>query len=195
MMSSDRPGCSMRSTWVNGSSRAPNRDLVRRTPLATARTRPFRLVRMLMMRSASPSFWVRSTIPSSRYRLTQPFSRTPGCARPRRAAGHSPRYSAARGPVQRGEHRTHRGGRRVRVDAHPPPDPAADLAFHVRGGLRVAARGQRVLGVVEHPDVDADAGQRVTERGDGPVAGALYLARLAIHLDLHAERVLRVHHG
>ena len=73
---------------MNGSSRAPNRDLVRRTPLATARTRPFRLVRMLTMRSASPSFWVRSTIPSSRYRLTLPFSRTPGllpCAR--RAAG------------------------------------------------------------------------------------------------------------
>ncbi|CAM5256325.1 hypothetical protein SHIRM173S_12859 [Streptomyces hirsutus] len=28
------------STWENGSRRAPNLDFVRRTPLATARTRP-----------------------------------------------------------------------------------------------------------------------------------------------------------
>ena len=34
----------MRSTWVNGSSRAPKRDFVRRTPLATARIRPVLLV-------------------------------------------------------------------------------------------------------------------------------------------------------
>ena len=45
---------------------APNFDLVRRTPLATARTRPWRLVRTVMIRSASPSFCTRSTTPSSR---------------------------------------------------------------------------------------------------------------------------------
>ena len=41
-MSSERPVQSCRSTWLNGSSRAPNRDVVRRTPLPTARTRPVR---------------------------------------------------------------------------------------------------------------------------------------------------------
>src|SRR5215813_7059926 len=76
MMSSDRPGWISRSTWVNGSRRAPNRDLVRRTPLATARTRPFCRHSRVMMRSASPRFCVRSTTPSSRYPCTFPFSRT-----------------------------------------------------------------------------------------------------------------------
>ena len=61
---------------MNGSSRAPNRDFVRRTPLPTARMRPVRRVRMVTMRSASPSFWVRSTIPSSRYCPTRPLSLT-----------------------------------------------------------------------------------------------------------------------
>src|SRR5215831_12723254 len=75
-MSSDRPGWISTSTWVNGSRRAPNRDLVRRTPLATARTRPFCRHSRVMMRSASPRFCVRSTTPSSRYPCTFPFSRT-----------------------------------------------------------------------------------------------------------------------
>ena len=51
---------------MNGSSRAPKRLLVRRTPLATARTWPWCLVSRVMMRSASPSLWVRSTTASSR---------------------------------------------------------------------------------------------------------------------------------
>src|SRR5919205_3461695 len=66
-MSSERPVHSCRSTWLNGSSRAPNLLLVRRTPLATARTLPCRRVSTVMIRSASPSFCVRSTTPSSRY--------------------------------------------------------------------------------------------------------------------------------
>src|SRR3954468_11427098 len=66
-MSRLRPGKSWRSTWLNGSSRAPNLLLVRRTPLATARTLPCRRVRTVTIRSASPSFWVRRTTPSSRY--------------------------------------------------------------------------------------------------------------------------------
>ena len=41
-------------------------DRVRRTPLPTARTRPWLRVRRVTMRSASPSFWVRRTTPSSR---------------------------------------------------------------------------------------------------------------------------------
>jgi recombinational DNA repair protein (RecF pathway) len=39
---------------------------VRRTPLATARTSPCERVSRVMMRSASPSLWVRSTTASSR---------------------------------------------------------------------------------------------------------------------------------
>ena len=35
-----RPSCSTSATWLNGSSRAPTRERVRRTPLATAPTRP-----------------------------------------------------------------------------------------------------------------------------------------------------------
>src|SRR5919205_1572329 len=66
-MSSERPVHSCRSTWLNGSSRAPNLLLVRRTPLATARTLPCRRVSTVTIRSASPSFWVRRTTPSSRY--------------------------------------------------------------------------------------------------------------------------------
>src|SRR6476661_10531819 len=57
-----------------GSRREPNRDFVRRTPLATARTRPRVRVSIVMMRSASPSLWVRRTIASSRYRGMAPFS-------------------------------------------------------------------------------------------------------------------------
>src|SRR5437763_4152400 len=66
-MSRLRPVYSCRSTWLNGSSRAPNLLLVRRTPLATARTLPVRRVSTVTIRSASPSFCVRRTMPSSRY--------------------------------------------------------------------------------------------------------------------------------
>jgi hypothetical protein len=38
---------------------------VRRTPFATARTRPVRLVNIVTIRSASPSFVARSTTPES----------------------------------------------------------------------------------------------------------------------------------
>src|ERR671921_742714 len=66
-MSRLRPVHSCRSTWLNGSSRAPNLLFVRRTPLATARTLPYRRVSTVTIRSASPSFCVRRTTPSSRY--------------------------------------------------------------------------------------------------------------------------------
>src|SRR3954447_8541071 len=66
-MSRLRPVYSCRSTWLNGSSRAPNLLLVRRTPFATARTLPCRRGSTVTIRSASPSFWVRRTTPSSRY--------------------------------------------------------------------------------------------------------------------------------
>src|SRR5512132_2329377 len=76
-MSSVRPVASCTSIRVNGSSRAPNRDVVRRTPLATALSRPVPFVSSVTIRSASPSFWVRSTIASSRYKLTDSFSARP----------------------------------------------------------------------------------------------------------------------
>ena len=48
------------------SLRAPNLEVVLRTPLAMARTCPCSAVSRVMMRSASPSLWVRRTIASSR---------------------------------------------------------------------------------------------------------------------------------
>ena len=50
----------------NGSSRAPNLDFVRRTPLATPRIFPCRREKKVMILSASPRSWVRSTMASSR---------------------------------------------------------------------------------------------------------------------------------
>src|ERR1700736_6492377 len=176
--SSERPGCSMRSTCVNGSSRAPNRDFVRRTPLATARTRPVVRARMVMIRSASPSFWVRSTIPSSRYGCTRPLSRTMGSnrvkARKRGPCGRVPlprqawvtQGLAALAAVDGGQDGAHRGTGRVGVHADAPVDLAADLALHVRRGLGVGALGEGVLGVIQHPGLDAEGGQGVAEGGD-----------------------------
>src|SRR2546430_3681150 len=66
-----RPSATWMSTCPNGSSRAPNLDVVRRTPLATARTRPCRRVNNVMIRSDSPSFCTRSTTASSRYSLVR----------------------------------------------------------------------------------------------------------------------------
>src|SRR5690606_7568298 len=51
----------------NGSSRAPNREPVRRTPFATAWILQCCRLSIVTMRSASPSLWVRSTTASSRY--------------------------------------------------------------------------------------------------------------------------------
>src|ERR1700753_2948894 len=87
MVSSERPWYSSRSTWVNGSRRPPNRDLVRRTPLATARTRPVLRASTVTMWSASPSFCVRSTTPSSRYSCMGSWSRTAPTGRDMRAVG------------------------------------------------------------------------------------------------------------
>ena len=52
---SDLPGCSSRSQTLNGSRRPPQRDVVLRTPLTTASTRPSSRVNRRTMRSASPS--------------------------------------------------------------------------------------------------------------------------------------------
>ncbi len=60
------PSYSNNDTCTIGSSRDPKRDLVLRTPLATARTLPRPAVSRVTMRSASPSLIVRSTTPCSR---------------------------------------------------------------------------------------------------------------------------------
>src|SRR3954470_21940826 len=67
-MSRLRPTASCRSTGANGSRCEPKREVVRRTPLATARTMPCWRVSSVMMRSASASLCVRSTMASSLYR-------------------------------------------------------------------------------------------------------------------------------
>src|SRR4051795_300490 len=62
-MSRLRPVHSCRSTWLNGSSRDPNLLLVRRTPLATARTLPCRRGRTLKIPAAPPPFLGRRGAP------------------------------------------------------------------------------------------------------------------------------------
>src|SRR3990172_5404614 len=65
MVSRFRPSYSTRSTWVNGSSRPPNLLVVRRTPLATARTLPWFGLSSTTTRSASPNGKPRRTMPWS----------------------------------------------------------------------------------------------------------------------------------
>src|SRR5262249_19758940 len=79
------------------------------------------------------------------------------------------------GAVDGGDDRPHGRGRRVGVDADAPVDLAANLTFDVGRGLGIGALGERVLGVVQHPDLDAHRGQRSAERGDRAVADALDL--------------------
>ena len=59
------PPYTIRETCVNGSSRAPNREVVLRMPLATARTLPEPWVMTVTILSASPSLTERSTTPCS----------------------------------------------------------------------------------------------------------------------------------
>ncbi len=66
MTSSVLPSKNCASATMNGSSRAPNFDWVRRTPLATARILPCCRESIVTIRSASPSLWVRRTTISSR---------------------------------------------------------------------------------------------------------------------------------
>src|SRR5450830_469519 len=172
-MSRFRPVCSWTSIIMNGSSRAPNRDDVRRTPFATARTLPFSRVSMVTIRSASPSLWVRSTMASSRYRLT---ARSPPCRCPSRycRADRPPDPGAsACGAVHGGDDRleARRGDRRFDADA--PEHVVADCALDVCRRGRVAALGERVLVVVQHRDVDPVARERVHEGRDRAVPGAL----------------------
>src|SRR5262249_11761330 len=84
---------------------------------------------------------------------------------------------AAGGPVHRADHSTKRGPHDRLADPDAPVDPVADLDLEVSGRLGVAAGGERVLGIVEHPDPDSakaqvERRQRVAEGGDGTIADA-----------------------
>src|SRR5699024_10646546 len=159
--------------------RAPNRELVRRTPFATARTRPLRRVNTVTIRSASPSFWVRSTTPSSRYRLTPPLCRLSA--------------PAVHGGAVRGrDHRPQRRGDDVRVDTDAPDDLVLDLALHVCRSLCVPAGGQRVLGVVQHPNVAVHPSYGVDERGHRAVALAPERVHLVAYPDVDDQLVQAV---
>src|SRR4051794_27482210 len=100
--------------------------------------------------------------------------------------------SLAARAVHGAEDGAHAGGGGVGVDADAPVDPAADLALDVGRGLGVGALGEGVVGVVQHPDIDADRSQRGAERRDRAVADALDLLGLAVDRDLGMEHVLTV---
>src|ERR1700712_1012437 len=68
---------------ANGSSLAPNLLRVRRTPLATARTKPCSRVSRVTIRSASPSLCWRSTTARSRYNRIDTVSHLPPTAQRR----------------------------------------------------------------------------------------------------------------
>ena len=74
------------------------------------------------------------------------------------------------------------------------PTPQTRLAVHlaldVRGGLRVTAGGQRVLGVVEDPDARPWSLQRVDERVDRAVADPGQATGVAVHDGLGAISTL-----
>src|SRR5262245_34480487 len=115
---------------VKGSSRAPNFDDVRRTPLPTARTRPCSRVSTVTIRSASPTFWVRRATPSSRYRLTVTYSPRPPTPIAHDAGASSRHPSSA---VEGAHNRLQRSREDVGVDANPPQDLPVDGALEVGG--------------------------------------------------------------
>src|SRR5699024_10499545 len=62
-------------------------------------------------------------------------------------------------------------------------------------GLRVVAGRQRVLVVIQDLDVDIRHGQRVHERGDGPIAFAVQPARFSCNGDVYVQGVDTVFTG
>src|SRR5215813_3571203 len=60
----------------------------------------------------------------------------------------------AGGPVDRADDGAKRGSHDGLADPDAPVDPVADLDLEVRSRLGVAAGGERVLGIVEHPDTN-----------------------------------------
>src|SRR5690606_3209630 len=102
---------------------------------------------------------------------------------------------SAVGAVDRRDDRLEGGGGGAGVDADPPQHRPVDLALHVGRRLGVAAGAQRVLHVVEHPYLDADAADGVDEGGDRPVADAFEFADLAVDADVGVDADLLVDGG
>ena len=78
-----------------------------------------------------------------------------------------------------------------RPTPHSISSPTAHSTY--AAAMRVATRGEGVLGVVEHPHVEARAVEAVDgvhERRDRAVAGAVQLADLAVDVDVDVELVL-----
>src|SRR5699024_1637581 len=127
--------------------------------------------------------------PAAAAETTTPRREEPRCRGARRgAASGSCRRGGAGGsaagallPVQRRDDRLEGGPGDGAVDAHAPEDPVADLALDVRGGQRVVALGERVLGVVEDAHVDLPLGQRLDEAVQRAVADPGDLVLLTVH--------------
>src|ERR1700712_4541359 len=145
-MSRLRPTASWRSTWVNGSSREPKREVVRRTPLATARTTPCWRGGSVVMRVPSASWGVRSTMASSLYRgmaSLPPARLTPPSAPPQRSGRGDERRLREREPDLE-------GGALAELAGHRD---AAAVGVHDRLGDRQS---------------QPDAGDRVSQHGAAP---------------------------
>src|SRR5699024_4288229 len=99
------------------------------------------------------------------------------------------------GAVQRRGDRLEGGAGDRPVDAHAPEDPLPDLALDVRGGQRVVALGQRMLGVVEDPHVDLPLGEGLDEAVQRAVADAGDLVLLAVDHEGDGDAVRAVAGG
>ena len=183
---------------MNGSSREPKREEVRRTPLATARTMPCWRVSSVMMRSASASLCVRSTMASSLYRGMRLIVPRPADNRQRPAAGQArgdQRRLGERQPHLEGgalpELAGHRDAAAVGVhdrlgDRQPEPDAGDGVGQH-RAAAEELVEDLALLGLG-----DAAAGVADPDHRDVAVAsdGALDAAARRGVLDGVAEQVV-----
>src|SRR4051794_290019 len=197
-MSRLRPTASCRSTWVNGSSREPKREEVRRTPLATARTMPCWRVSRVMMRSASASLCVRSTMASSLYRGMAPLSpratTTRWPTRRRSGGGHQRRLGEGEPDLEGrslAELAGHRDAPAVGVhdglgDGQPQPDTGDGVGEH-RAAPEELVEDLGLLGLGDAATGVADADHRdVTVTSDA----SLDSAASGCVLDRVAEQVV-----
>ena len=175
---SPRPCQPSSATWLRGSSREPNFDVVRRTPLATARTLPCCSVISVTIRSASPSRMVRSTTPRSRKRVIAAGGLPGRRRRRRRRAGPGSVGRRPRG-ARRGRRRAGRAGRRAgRAAAAPEQVVGGDEGGeHRRDHHERGDRGEPGH-VHEHDEAvdehaEHDAGRRSTPRRRRRAAGSV----------------------
>src|SRR5690606_20538384 len=111
-------------------------------------------------------------IPSTRSRSPQSPASPPTSSAPGSTTyqGETP---LAQRTVDGGDDRLERRRRDGRIDADAPQDVVADGALDIGRRGRVTALGQRVLGVVEHRDLDPVARERRDEGRDRAVALAV----------------------